>query len=364
MSPPADLTNIPKKHKAAIYDKPGTLSIKVTEIDTPEPAQGEVLVRLTHSGVCHSDYGVMMNAWPALPAPTPEGQVGGHEGVGYVAKLGPGLDNSPVKVGDRVGIKWMSAVCNACIPCLSGRDASCTAGKISGYFTPGTFQQYAIAPASYVTPIPEGLDSASAAPQLCAGLTVYAALQKADVSAGQFVVIMGAGGGLGHLACSLAANGLGARVIGIDHGSKKDVANANGVEFFIDFTQTKDVAAKVMEITGGLGAHAVLVLTASNAAYGQSLTFLRFGGTAVCVGVPEGEMVPVASAAPPLFIFKELRLVGSAVGGRLQAIETLDFAARGVIKTHYKTAKLEDLAQVFQDMEDGKIQGRVVLEMH
>jgi hypothetical protein len=80
MSPPADLTNIPKKHKAAVYDKPGTLSIKVTEIDTPEPAQGEVLVRLTHSGVCHSDYGVMMNAWKALPAPTPEGQVGGHEG--------------------------------------------------------------------------------------------------------------------------------------------------------------------------------------------------------------------------------------------------------------------------------------------
>jgi propanol-preferring alcohol dehydrogenase len=266
-------------------------------------------------------------------------------------------------VGDRVGIKWMSAVCNTCTACLSGRDASCLSGKISGYYTPGTFQQYATAPASYVTPIPEGLDSASAAPQLCAGVTVYAALQKADVKAGQFVVIMGAGGGLGHLACALASKGLGARVIGIDHGSKKAVADESGVEFFIDFTQTKDVTAEVMKITGGLGAHATLVLTASNAAYAQSLTFLRFGGTAVCVGVPEGDMVPVASAAPALFIFKELRLVGSAVGGRLQAIETLDFAARGVIKTHYKTAKLEDLAQVFQDMEEGKIQGRVVLEI-
>lgn len=283
--------------------------------------------------------------------------------MGYVAKLGPGLENSPVKVGDRVGIKWMSAVCNTCTACLSGRDACCSAGKISGYYTPGTFQQYATAPASYVTPIPEGLDSASAAPQLCAGVTVYSALQKADVKAGQFVVIMGAGGGLGHLACALAAKGLGARVIGIDHGSKKAVADENGVEFFIDFTQTKDVTAEVMKITGGLGAHATLVLTASNGAYAQSLTFLRFGGTAVCVGVPEGELVPVASAAPALFIFKELRLVGSAVGGRLQAIETLDFAARGVIKTHYKTAKLEDLAQVFQDMEEGKIQGRVVLEL-
>lgn len=79
-APPANLTDIPKKHKAAIYDKPGTLSTKVVEVDTPEPGQGEVLVRLTHSGVCHSDYGVMMNAWKALPFPTAEGQVGGHEG--------------------------------------------------------------------------------------------------------------------------------------------------------------------------------------------------------------------------------------------------------------------------------------------
>lgn len=78
--PPANLTDIPKKHKAAVYDKPGTLSTKVIDVDTPEPGQGEVLIRLTHSGVCHSDYGVMMNAWKALPAPTAEGQVGGHEG--------------------------------------------------------------------------------------------------------------------------------------------------------------------------------------------------------------------------------------------------------------------------------------------
>lgn len=257
----------------------------------------------------------------------------------------------------------MSAVCNTCPACLNGRDVSCATGKISGYYTPGTFQQYAVGPAAYVTPIPEGLDSGSAAPMLCAGVTVHAALQKADVKAGQFVVVMGAGGGLGHLACALASKGLGARVIGIDHGSKKAVADENGVEFFIDFTQTKDVAAEILKITGGLGAHAVLVLTAANGAYAQAPTFLRFGGTVVCVGVPEGDPVPIGSAAPALLIFKELRIVGSAVGGRLQAIETLDFAARGVMKTHYKTAKLEDLSQVFRDMEDGKISGRVVLEL-
>jgi propanol-preferring alcohol dehydrogenase len=118
-------------------------------------------------------------------------------GVGYVAKMGPANESSPVKVGDRVGIKWLSGVCGSCPACLAGRDSSCPAQKISGYFTPGTFQQYAVGPASYVTPIPEGLDSAAAAPMLCAGVTVYAALKKAKIEGGQFVVIMGAGGGLG-----------------------------------------------------------------------------------------------------------------------------------------------------------------------
>jgi propanol-preferring alcohol dehydrogenase len=72
--------SIPKTHKACVYDNPGTLSTKVEEVETKEPGQGEVLIRLTHSGVCHSDYGVMTNSWAILPAPTPPNRVGGHEG--------------------------------------------------------------------------------------------------------------------------------------------------------------------------------------------------------------------------------------------------------------------------------------------
>jgi Zn-dependent alcohol dehydrogenase len=68
----------------------------------------------SHSGVCHSDLGVMTNSWAKLPFPTPEGQVGGHEGVGKIVKLGPGAETQGVKVGDRVGIKWMSGICGNC----------------------------------------------------------------------------------------------------------------------------------------------------------------------------------------------------------------------------------------------------------
>jgi alcohol dehydrogenase, propanol-preferring len=169
---------IPSTHKALVYDEPGKISTKIEEIETPKPAHGEVLVNLTHSGVCHSDMGVMTNSWTWLPAPTQKGQVGGHEGVGKIVSVGPGCDNLHVKVGDRVGIKWIAYACGNCAPCLAGADASCLAAKISGFYYPGTFQQYAIAPAHYVTPIPDGLPSDVAAPMLCGGVTVR---QKAAI---------------------------------------------------------------------------------------------------------------------------------------------------------------------------------------
>lgn len=150
---------IPKKHKAAVYDKPGSISTKIEELDVPEPGPGEVLINLyvhplpsmhplhspnpilpeykdvptnatfrSHSGVCHSDMGVMLNAWKILPFPTQAGQVGGHEGVGKIVKMGPGTENSAVKIGDRVGIKWMAGICEACEPCRAGMDANCFNG--------------------------------------------------------------------------------------------------------------------------------------------------------------------------------------------------------------------------------------------
>lgn len=72
--------------------------------------------------------GVMLNAWKILPFPTQAGQVGGHEGVGSIVKLGPGTEGAGVKLGDRVGIKWMAGICEACEPCRAGMDANCFNG--------------------------------------------------------------------------------------------------------------------------------------------------------------------------------------------------------------------------------------------
>jgi len=356
------MTDLPKKYKALVYDEPGKVSTKVVELDMPEPGPGEILVNISHSGVYHSDLGVMTNRWAGLPFPTQPGQVGGHEGVGKVVKLGPGAEASTVKLGDRVGIKWIAATCDSCPACLSGHDGVCFNQKVSGYYTPGTFQQYVLAPARYVTPIPDTLPSDMAAPLLCGGLTVVAALKKSTARAGDWVVLLGAGGGLGHLAVQIASKAYGLRVIAIDAGSKKDLAIECGAEVFIDHTQG-EAQEEVMKATGGLGAQAVVVLTAANAAYASGMGMLKFGGTLVVVGVPEGELKPIATAYPQFLVGKAQSIVGVAVGDRKEAIETLQFAERGLVKTHFSTCKMEDMTSIFEKMDRGELQGRVVLDL-
>ncbi|GAB1210387.1 hypothetical protein APSETT445_009179 [Aspergillus pseudonomiae] len=225
-----------------------------------------------------------------------------------------------------------------------------------GYYTPGTFQEYVLGPIDYVTPIPESVPSELAAPMLCAGVTVYAALKRSKAQSGDFVVISGAGGGLGHLATQIGSRGLGFRIIGVDHGSKADLVKENGAEAFVDITQfPKDdngaaIAEHVKSLTNGHGAHAVIVCTASNIAYAQAIPMLRFNGSLICVGVPEGDLVPIATASPGPLVLKQISIEGSAVGNRRDALEVLDFVARGIIKPHVRTEKLEKLTSIFEEM--------------
>ena len=278
--------------------------------------------------------------------------------------------------------------------CLEGYDGVCFNQAVSGYYTPGTFQQYVLGPAecvspppsplpshtptlltdsprSYVTPIPDSLSSPEAAPMLCAGLTTYAALKRSNAKAGQWVLVSGAGGGLGHIACQLGARGMGFRMIGIDTASKRELVLSSGAEHFVDLgahasasdPDATALTAEVHRLTGGLGAAAVLVCTASNAAYAQAMGFLRFGGTLVCVGMPEGALTPIAAAFPNTMCAKMLSITSVAVGNRREAREVLEFAARGVVTSHVRLERMEGLAGVFAEMAEGRLIGRVVLDL-
>jgi propanol-preferring alcohol dehydrogenase len=167
------------------------------------------------------------------------------------------------------------------------------------------------------------------------------------------------------LALQIGAQGMGFRMIGIDMGDKETISRECGAEAFFDPSKYAkgELAAEIKETTGGMGATAVIVCTSNNTAYAQGMDLLKIGGTMVCVGIPEGEEVVLPNATPTNFIFKQCQVLGSSVGNRLEAIQLMQMAASGKVKTHFQTKRLEDAPEIFETMDRGALQGRVVIDL-
>lgn len=225
----------------------------------------------------------------------PYNAIVGHEGVGVVVSAGPDSDSS--LVGARVGVKWLHNACGKCSLCKKGRGNNCAAQTNTGKHVPGTLAQYVVAAAAHVSRIPEGLASEVAAPLLCAGLTMAGALARLDSQeAGDWVVISGSGGGLGHVGVQLAAK-RGLRVVAVDAGEPKRALSLKcGAEAFLDF-KADDVAAEVKKLTGGEGAHAVIVVPGDAGAFEAAPGLVRNGGTIVGVGLPPNDFnIPLGAS--------------------------------------------------------------------
>ncbi|CCF53134.1 hypothetical protein NDA11_002148 [Ustilago hordei] len=345
------------QNRVAIFDKQGgPVSIKDVPIQR-ELKRGEALVRVIYTGVCHTDLHAMLGDWPLdnkLPL------VGGHEGAGVVVALGDGADQY-VKVGDRVGIKWIATSCLNCSFCRTGAEPNCPHALCSGFNVDGSFQKYAVSYANHLSIIPDALPLDQAAPILCAGLTVYKALKEAQLIPGQFVAIPGAGGGLGHLAIQYAV-AAGYRVIAIDTGSdKKQLCEQLGAEKFIDFKTSKNLVDDIKAATpDGFGPQAAVVAASGGLAYQQALDYIRPRGVLVAVGLPGNTDI---KANVFFTVFRSVRVVGSYVGNRQDTQEALDIAAAGKVRTHFKKLGLSQLPEVYDDMQNGKIAGRIVLDI-
>jgi len=351
---------IPKTQKAAIVASAGA-SLEVKDdhpVPRPEDLKpGECLVKLDCTGVCHTDLHAAKGDWP-IPAKTP--LIGGHEGVGIVVAIGEHTENSSIKLGDRVGIKWLADSCLDCESCRKGLEQVCLRGQYSGFTVDGTFSQYVLSWVRHVTPIPKNLDSAEAASILCAGVTVYRAIKYSNAIIGQWIVLPGAGGGLGHLAIQYAV-AMGLRVLAIDTGSEKhDLCMKLGADKWIDFKETKDLVKDIKEATDGLGPHAAVITAATSTAYEQAIDYLRPGGTLMVVGLPAR-----ASLSADIFftVTKSISILGSYVGNRQDAREALEIASRGKVKCFYELKPLSALKETYEGLEQGKIVGRIVLDM-
>ncbi|MFP1678641.1 alcohol dehydrogenase AdhP [Alloalcanivorax sp. C16-2] len=338
-----------KTMKAAVVRQFGE-PLAIEEVATPRPGQGEILVRVAASGVCHTDLHAAHGDWPVKPEPP---FIPGHEGVGHVVAVGQGVKH--VKEGDRVGVPWLYSACGHCEHCLGGWETLCESQQNTGYSVNGGFADYTLADAGYVGQLPDNVDFLEIAPVLCAGVTVYKGLKMTEARPGQWVVISGIGG-LGHMAVQYAkAMGFNVAAVDIDDG-KLALAERLGATLTVNAMKADPAEVLKREIGG---AHGVLVTAVSPKAFDQAQRMLRRGGTLVLNGLPPGEF-PL-----PIFdtVLNGITVRGSIVGTRQDLQEALDFAGEGKVKATVATEKLDNINDVFQRMIDGKIEGRIVLDM-
>jgi propanol-preferring alcohol dehydrogenase len=323
--------------------------LEIKQLDKPTISSHEVLVKVHACGVCHTDLHACHGDWPVKPKMP---LVPGHEGVGEIVEVGEQVKH--FNLGDRLGIPWLYSACGYCDYCLSGNENLCLLQQNAGYSVDGSYAEYCKADGNYVVKIPDEISYVDAAPLFCAGVTTYKALKVSTAKPGEWVAIFGIGG-LGHLAVQYAV-AMGLNVIAIDTGTEKlKLAKDLGASFCLDF-KSDDVVARVLAETGGV--HASICTAVSKSGFEQSYQVIRRGGKCVLVGLPAEDM-PL-----PIFdtVLNGVSVVGSIVDTRKDLVECLDFAARGKVKAITIEKSLEDINDIFEDMINGEITGRVVMK--
>jgi len=336
--------------KAAVVRAFGA-PLVIEDVPVPEPGSGQIQVAIQASGVCHTDLHAANGDWPVKPAPP---FIPGHEGVGFVSGVGAGVKH--VKEGDRVGVPWLYSACGHCRHCLGGWETLCESQLNTGYSVNGGFAEYVVADPDYVGHLPANISFQQIAPILCAGVTVYKGLKVTDTKPGDWVVISGIGG-LGHLAVQYAlAMGLNVAAVDIDD-AKLDLARKLGAAFTVNALH-EDPGQAIRRALGG-GAQGVLVTAVGTSAFRQAIDMVARGGTVSLNGLPPGEF------GLPIFdvVLEGITVRGSIVGTRLDLQESIDFAAAGKVRATVETAVLDDINAVFDRMRNGRIEGRVVLDM-
>uniref|UniRef100_UPI003CC7B0EC alcohol dehydrogenase n=1 Tax=Modestobacter roseus TaxID=1181884 RepID=UPI003CC7B0EC len=329
---------------------------EVVEVPTPEPGPGQVRLRVTAAGLCHSDSFVM--GLPAdqytygLPLTL------GHEGAGVVDALGDGVTG--VSVGDAVAVygPWG---CGQCHACARGAENYCTRAAELGIQPPGLGSPGALAEYMLVDDVrhlvPLGdLDPVATVSLTDAGLTPYHAIKSSlgALPPGGTAVVIGAGG-LGHVAIQLLRAISGATVIALDISDEKlQLAKELGAHHAL--RSDDDAAARIRELTGGVGAAAVFDIVGAQATIDLARSVVAIGGVVQIVGIGGGTL-PTGFFSTPM---------GAAVrapywGTRTELMEVLDLARAGAVHVEVERFTLDQAPEAYRRLKAGTIRGRAVV---
>lgn len=334
--------------RAARFHRPGR-PLTLEDIERPRTTPGHVLVDVAAAGVC----GTELHFLDGLLAPARTPITLGHEVAGTVAEVGD--DVVDLAVGDRVAIHYFHA-CGRCRWCRAGDDHLCDdpLGFLA-FTTDGGFAEQVLVPVSAAARVPDALDLTTAATLCCSATTALHAIGVAGVGEGDTAVVYGVGGvGLALVQLLRLA---GARVVAVARSlARLDAASELGADVVVD-ASTDDVAARVVEATGGVGADAVFELVGARETSAAAMACLGKGGALVYIGysVDRVEIDPLALVIP------EQRILTSVGNRRAELVQALELGAAGVLRTKTTTAPLEQATAVLEDLRAGRVVGRAVL---
>ncbi|MHB1088874.1 MAG: NAD(P)-dependent alcohol dehydrogenase [Acidimicrobiales bacterium] len=335
-------------------------SPEVVEIEKPVPGPGQVLLKMTAAGLCHSDVFVMsipedQYFLGSLPLTL------GHEGAGVVEELGQGV--SSVRVGQSVAVygPWG---CGVCHQCAQGRENYCLrASELNilapGLGAPGAMAQYMIVDdARHLVDIGD-LDPAIAAPLTDAALTPYHAIKPSltKLGAGTTAVVLGAGG-LGHLGIQILRELSGCRIIALDvDESKLQLAKDSGADVTM-LSSDPEVVNKVRAMTNGHMAEGVFDFAGFQESLDVARQLVSVGGDFKIVGLGMGgATIPVGFFATPY----EAHIATTYWGYREELIEVIEMAKRGQLSVHVERFSIEQAPEAYEKLHHGTLNGRGVI---
>lgn len=319
---------------------------ELVERDIPEPAAGQVRIKVQACGVCHSDSFTHLGSFPGIDYP----RVPGHEVVGIVDKVG---ENVPEwRAGRRVGVGWHGGHCGHCRSCRRGDFITCTNGRIPGITYDGGYADYMIAPFEALASVPDELEAAEAAPLLCAGITTYNALRNSGARPGDLVAILGIGG-LGHLGVQFSAK-MGCRTVAIARGADKGpLAQELGAHHYLD-SRTQDVAGELNKLGG---ARVILSTVTNSKAMSAAIGGLGVNGKLIVVGAAPEPL----EVSPLLLIGGRRSIQGWPSGTSSDSEDTMAFSALSGIRPMIETMPLERAAEAYERMMSGAARFRMVV---
>ncbi|MBT2389002.1 NAD(P)-dependent alcohol dehydrogenase [Streptomyces sp. ISL-1] len=331
------------------YDEPPVL------VDVPDPqitGPLDVIVKVGGAGVCRTDLHILEGQWSDKSGVVLPYTIG-HENAGWVQEVGQAVTN--VKVGDPV-ILHPLVTCGLCRACRAGDDVHCMNSAFPGIDTDGGYAEYLKTTARSVVALDPSLEPASVAALADAGLTAYHAVAKAAraLRPGDRAVVIGAGG-LGHIGIQVLRALSPVEMIVIDRSPD---ALALAKELGAEYTLVADgsESERVLELTGGHGAEAVLDFVGEGGAVETGVACLRRNGNYYVIGYGGRLDVPTIDV-----ISTEINFIGNLVGSYNDLSELMVLAAQGKVSLHTQRYPLASFHDALDDLSAGAVRGRAIL---